>query len=126
MAALQSDRCQRTDCIKFLVFLLLQINAGAMFPIIATQFGVNRYIEKFLEGKRDTPLSNQEKVGMAMVAGSSSAVIGCPAEYLMIHQQKTGLSLSQVLSHTKNTLGALSVYRGLVCRSSCVYALVDS
>lgn len=103
-----------TVVILLFVFYLIQINAGAMFPIIATQFGVNSYIEKLLEGRRDSPLSNQEKVGMAMVAGSSSAVIGCPAEYLMIHQQKTGLSLSQVLRNTKNTLGALSVYRGLV------------
>ena len=78
------------------------------------QMGVNRSIEKALENRGDGLLSTPEKLGMAAIAGSSSAVIGCPAELLMIHQQKTGMSLSEVLKQNVSKLGAASLYRGLV------------
>ncbi|KAI8109062.1 hypothetical protein M9435_005478 [Picochlorum sp. BPE23] len=91
----------------------LFINAGAMFPIIATQFGVNRTIEKVLESGRSDPLSNSQKIGMAMVAGSTSSVFGCPAEYLMIHQQRTGKSLIGAFKSNTSLYGYSTIYRGL-------------
>lgn len=94
-------------------FRFAKVNAGAMFPIIATQFGVNRWIEKGLED-RQLPVGAREKIGMAMVAGSVSAVFGCPAEYLMIQQQRNGGSLAEVFTQNAKTLGSMSVYRGLV------------
>lgn len=85
-----------------------------MFPIIATQFGVNRTIEKVLESGRSDPLSNSQKIGMAMVAGSTSSVFGCPAEYLMIHQQRTGKSLIGAFKSNTSLYGYSTIYRGLV------------
>jgi hypothetical protein len=92
-----------------------QINAGAMSPIIATQFAVNRSIEKVIETARNSAPTNVEKIGMAMVAGSTSSLFGCPAEYLMIQQQRTGKSLIEVFKSETSTYGLKTVYRGLVC-----------
>lgn len=85
-----------------------------MSPIIATQFAVNRSIEKVIETARNNAPTNAEKIGMAMVAGSTSSLFGCPAEYLMIQQQRTGKSLIEVFKHETSTYGLKTVYRGLV------------
>ena len=93
----------------------MQINAGAMFPIIATQFGINRAIVGIIEPNRPNGLSNTDRIAMGMVAGTASSVFGCPAEYLMNHQQKTGNSLLEAFKTNTSKFGLTTVYRGWVC-----------
>lgn len=48
------------------------------------------------------------------VAGSSSSLLGCPAELIMIQQQKSGRGLIQEASQYVSKFGARQLYRGLV------------
>ena len=90
------------------------INCGAMGPIIATQFGVNNAIEGLVRPLRPNgKLTNADTIGMAMMAGMSSSFVGCPAEYLMIAQQRTGMSMIDALKTNVSNLGAKTVFRGL-------------
>jgi hypothetical protein len=92
----------------------LFINCGAMGPIIATQFGVNRSIEGMVKPLRaGGKLTNADTIGMAMMAGATSSFVGCPAEYLMIAQQRTGMSLLDALKSNVSSLGAKTLFRGL-------------
>lgn len=52
--------------------------------------------------------------GAAAGAGAASALVGCPAELLMIQQQKTGQRLLTEARRTVSELGVLGLYRGLV------------
>lgn len=101
------------------------VNCGAMGPIIATQFGVNKAIEGVIKPMRPMgKLTNADTIAMAMAAGTTSSFVGCPAEYVMIAQQRTGLSMIDALKTNISNLGAKTVYRGLgatMCRES-VYA----
>jgi Lon protease-like protein len=85
-----------------------------MLPITATQFGMNRFLEqryKEIYGERP---QGSARIGVAMAAGSSSALFGCAAEFVMIQQQKSGRSLLAELKHIHSTYGIRSVYKGLV------------
>lgn len=85
-----------------------------MLPITAVQFGTNRFFEQTytqLAGHKPGDLGG---VGIAMAAGSCSAMFGCPAEYLMIKQQNSGRSLPAEFRHVVRTMGPMAVYKGLV------------
>ena len=59
----------------------LQVSAGAMLPITAVQFGMNRFLEQTYKRVLHTDsLGTGGTVAVAMGAGASSAVLGCPAE----------------------------------------------
>lgn len=59
----------------------MQINAGAMLPITSVQFGMNRLLEQTYKRVYDTEqLGTSGRIGVALGAGASSAVLGCPAE----------------------------------------------
>ncbi|KAL6771419.1 hypothetical protein ACKKBG_A26290 [Auxenochlorella protothecoides x Auxenochlorella symbiontica] len=91
----------------------LAVNSAATFPITATQFGVNRLLESLHQqhlGYNPTGIST---IGIALSAGASSAFIGCPAEFLMIQQQKSGLSLATQLKSVAGSFGVLKIYKGL-------------
>ena len=93
----------------------LGMNCGAMLPITASQFGVNRLLEQTLKravGKDE--LGNGGRIGVAMGAGAFSALLGCPTEFVVIHQQKTGGSLPAEFRHILSSYGALKLYKGLV------------
>ena len=93
----------------------LQINAGAMLPITATQFGVNRLLEQTL--RRATgggELSSGSSLVVAMGAGASSALLSGPAELVMIQQQKSGRSLAVEARTILQGHGLLKLYKGLV------------
>jgi hypothetical protein len=53
------------------------------------------------------------KIAVAMAAGATSAVFACPAEYVMIQQQKSGRSLTAELRNILTQEGPLVVYRGM-------------
>ena len=92
----------------------LFVNCGAMGPIIATQFGVNNAIEGVVRPLRPNgKLTNADTIGMAMVAGTASSFVGCPAEYVMIAQQRTGMSMIDALRTNVSTFGAKTIFRGL-------------
>ncbi|KAK9916384.1 hypothetical protein WJX75_002075 [Coccomyxa subellipsoidea] len=87
----------------------LAVNAASIAPITAIQFGTHRLLERAL-GK---DISELGKVGAAAGAGAASALVGCPAELLMIQQQKTGQRLLTEARRIVSELGALGLYRGL-------------
>lgn len=59
----------------------LQVSAGAMLPITATQFGMNRFLEQtYRRVTGQQQLTTGGTVAVAMGAGASSAFLGCPAE----------------------------------------------
>lgn len=52
-----------------------------MLPITAVQFGMNRFLEQTYRRVMATEqLDTGGRVAVAMGAGASSAVLGCPAE----------------------------------------------
>lgn len=60
---------------------MAQISAGAMLPITAVQFGMNRQLEQSYKRVLGTDrLTRGGTVAVAMGAGASSAVLGCAAE----------------------------------------------
>lgn len=91
-----------------------QINAGSMFPITACQFGMNRFLEQKYSQYYDAVLDDRSKIGVAMAAGSASAFLGCPAEYVVIQQQRHCRPLGAELKHIFTERGPLALYRGLV------------
>eukprot|EP00959_Pyramimonas_sp_CCMP1952_P004200 88367-Pyramimonas_sp.AAC.1 len=50
----------------------------------------------------------------AAVSGVASSLVGCPAELVMIHQQKSGGSLVAVAKDIIQNDGARTLYRGWV------------
>ncbi|KAL4458201.1 hypothetical protein ABPG75_013066 [Micractinium tetrahymenae] len=92
----------------------LVVSAGAMLPITAVQFGMNRFLEQTY--RRVTGAEQPGtggRVALAMGAGASSAVLGCPAEFVMIQQQKAGRSLPAEFRHSLSTYGPLKPFKGL-------------
>lgn len=85
-----------------------------MLPITATQFGVNRLLEQTYRTAFQRAPGDGGTIAIAMGAGVCSSVFGCPAEYMMIQQQKSGRSLLAELKHTVQAHGALKPFKGLV------------
>ena len=52
--------------------------------------------------------------GAATGAGAASSLVGCPAELLMIQQQKDGRPLMQEAQRIVAKYGPTGLYRGLV------------
>lgn len=57
------------------------------------------------------------RVGVAMGAGAVSALVSCPSEFLVIHQQKSGQPLRVEAASILQAYGPLKLYRGLVRRA---------
>lgn len=92
----------------------LVISAGAMLPITAVQFGMNRFLEQTYRRVLGVEsLDMGGRVAVAMGAGASSAFLGCAAEFVMIQQQKAGRSLPAEFRHTLATYGPLKPFKGL-------------
>lgn len=92
----------------------LAISAGAMLPITSVQFGMNRFLEQTYKRVYETDrLGSGGTLALAMSAGASSAFLGCPAEFVMIQQQKSGRSLATEFRHVLATYGALKPFKGL-------------
>ncbi|KAI3435642.1 hypothetical protein D9Q98_001700 [Chlorella vulgaris] len=91
----------------------LPVSAGAMLPITSVQFGMNRLLEQTYKRVMNTDqLGTGSTIGIAMGAGAASAVMGCPAEFVMIQQQKSGRSLPAEFRHIVSTYGALKPIKG--------------
>lgn len=90
------------------------MNMCSMFPITACQFGANRLLEQTYERVVGQRPGMAGSIAVAMGAGSASALLGCPAEFIVIHQQKTGRSLAAETASILRTYGPLKLYKGLV------------
>jgi hypothetical protein len=85
-----------------------------MLPITAVQFGTNRLLETaYIKAHGHAP-GTAAGLGVAMAAGAASALVSCPAEFIIIQQQRCGRSLGAELKHTFAERGALTAYKGLV------------
>ncbi|GAB4822202.1 hypothetical protein N2152v2_009248 [Parachlorella kessleri] len=91
----------------------LGMNICSMFPITATQFGSNRFLEQAYERMTGQRPGFGGSLLVAMGAGATSALLGCPSEFIVIHQQKTGHSLPTEASRLLRTYGPLKLYKGL-------------
>ena len=92
----------------------LQMNALANFPITAVQFGASRLLAQAYEGATSQKPGSLARVGVAMGAGATSALLSCPAELLVIQQQKTGLTLRAAAGGIIRDHGISKLYKGLV------------
>jgi len=93
------------------------VNAASIAPITAIQFGVSGMAKQFLKerkGSQSAELNAVEQIGSAMLAGAASSIIVCPADMLIIQQQKTGLSLLAQSRQIAQTFGYAKFYRGLM------------
>jgi hypothetical protein len=52
-------------------------------------------------------------VGLAGAAGVASAVVSCPAELVMLHQQTSGAKMVPAVRQLVATHGPLSLWRGM-------------
>lgn len=94
--------------------LLYQVNAGSIAPITAIQFGAHRALELAIQASTGADLSPGVQLAAATGAGAFSSTVGCPAELIMIQQQKNGRSLAAEAGTFLRSHGALRFYRGLV------------
>jgi len=85
-----------------------------MLPITATQFGMNRVFDGVYRNVFGTQPDSAGRIMVAMAAGSSSAVFGCSAEFVMIQQQRSGRPLLAEIKHIVSTNGPMTVYKGFV------------
>lgn len=91
----------------------LLINATSVAPITATQFGANRFYEGSLKNFTGRELGQAERIGVAMAAGCTSALISCPSELIMIQQQTNGTSLATAFKTFMAEHGLVKIYRGM-------------
>lgn len=89
------------------------VNATSIAPITAIQFGVAGALTKVLAGD-GRQLTNSEKLGTSLAGGAVSAVIVCPADMIIIQQQKSGFSLMQQVNSIVNQHGAFKLSKGLL------------
>ena len=52
-------------------------------------------------------------IGLAGVAGLASSFVSCPAELVMLHQQKSGGGMAATVTQLVADHGALSLWRGM-------------
>ena len=83
-------------------------------PITATQFGMNRVLEGVYTTVLGASPDNLGKVVVAMGAGSASAMFSCPAEFVIIQQQKSCRPMMAEVRSIVSTYGALAMYKGMV------------
>ena len=93
---------------------IAQVNAGSIAPITAVQFGANRFYEVTLKKLTGRDSSQAGQIAVAVAAGSTSSLISCPAELIMIQQ---GRNQRPLLAEAKSYIarhGLTSLYRGFV------------
>ena len=89
------------------------INATSIAPITAIQFGVAGMLTEMLT-TGGQPLSHAEKIGTSLAGGAVSALVVCPADMLIIQQQKTGLALPAQVSAIAREYGWGKFSKGLL------------
>lgn len=86
-----------------------------MLPITATQFGMHRFLEQTLKkGLGTDRLDAGGKIAVSAGAGAVSALFGAPAELVVIHQQRSGLSVLDTIKGYVQQNGVARLWRGTV------------
>lgn len=99
---------------------LLQVNAGSIAPITAVQFGANRFYETTLKSITGKDSNQAGQIAVALAAGSTSSLISCPAELIMIQQGRNQRSLMTEARSYISKHGLKAMYRGFVSTSAKV------
>jgi solute carrier family 25 citrate transporter 1 len=104
------------------------VNAVSIAPITAIQFGVAGLLtERILKSRslmtkaastsatsNQPKLTNSEKILTSLSGGAVSAVIVCPADMIIIQQQKSGLSLGNQIKEIATSYGYSKFSKGLI------------
>jgi solute carrier family 25 (mitochondrial citrate transporter), member 1 len=98
----------------FALYRGLGVNIGSMLPIVACQFGMNRYLDDAYRRIVGEAPSTAGSVAIAMGAGATSGFIGAPSEYIVIQQQKYGGTMGQEFKRAVAARGIFAIYKGLV------------
>ena len=89
------------------------INATSIAPITAIQFGVAGLLTEYIASD-GRPLTHTDKIATSLAGGAVSALVVCPADMLIIQQQRTGLSLPTQVSAIAREHGWLKFTKGLL------------
>ena len=89
------------------------INATSIAPITAIQFGVAGLLTEAI-ATNGQPLSHRDKIATSLAGGAVSALVVCPADMLIIQQQRTGLSLPAQVSAIVSEHGWMRFSKGLL------------
>ena len=90
------------------------INATSIAPITAIQFGVAGLLTESITAAEGRPLSHAEKIGTSLCGGAVSALVVCPADMLIIQQQRTGLTLPAQVTAIAREFGWAKFTKGLL------------
>ncbi|UNE35624.1 hypothetical protein KG892_01205 [Vermiphilus pyriformis] len=88
------------------------VNVGSMIPITAVQMGVNSGLSNWYY--TDHTATSASQVGIAFIAGATSALVSSPAENIMTKQQGTKENIISTIHSVVKTKGAKNLIRGLV------------
>eukprot|EP00899_Mesostigma_viride_P011610 jgi/Mesvir1/2044/Mv14787-RA.1 len=107
------------------------VNALSIAPITATQFAMNRFLEKCHRRATEAvtgtphigPPSSSAQVMLATLAGTTSAFVSTPAECVMIQQQRLGTSIVGQCRNMLQGSGFKTFYYGFAptCMRESVY-----
>jgi len=89
------------------------VQSSSVAPITAFQVMVNGILEKLVTGgTRDvTPMEN---LGTALLAGAASGLVYCPADLMVIQQQKLNMTAPNAFKHLRSVYGNLFWTRGML------------
>jgi len=89
------------------------VQSSSVAPITAFQVMVNGMLEKLVTGGR-RDVTAMENIYTAMLAGAASGLIYCPADLMVIQQQKLNMSAPDAFKHLRGLFGNLFWTRGLL------------
>jgi hypothetical protein len=90
----------------------LLVNAGSIAPITAVQFGANRFYEGLVRSAGGSA-DGAGKIGIAAAAGATSALVACPAEVIMIQQQRNNKAMAAQAGDIIGKFGPQRLWRGV-------------
>jgi len=89
------------------------VQSSSVAPITAFQVMVNGLLEKLVTGGR-RDVTSIENIYTAMLAGAASGLIYCPADLMVIQQQKLNMSAPDAFRHLRGLYGNLFWTRGML------------
>ena len=88
------------------------VSAGALAPITAFQMVMNGIFERAVTRGGALEATDAQKIGVAMAAGATSALLYGPVDLIMIQQQKLRMGPLQAARHIVTAGGVLAIERG--------------
>lgn len=108
---------QKISWSRHVVFRGLGINVGSIGPISAIQLAGHGALYNLYHVVKGQPqgsfkVPNWHELGIAAASGCCSTLVVCPAELLMITQQRSGMSLMRTYRQVMSSSGLRGLYRG--------------